>query len=90
MKKLDNVVQKNGFIYTLVKRNEKAAIYRQEDKEGELQGYEVFRIKTVKDKEVFGNHIEAHEKFPANKDFGITAWSTGKDIKKAYLKFDQL
>ena len=38
-------------------------------------GYEVMVIHVAPEKDVFGKHYPEREKFPANEDFGYTAWS---------------
>lgn len=87
MKKLDKVLEKNGFLYTQLARQDTKAIYQQQDKITEkVLSYEVFKIKVVKDSEVFGAFVEEHEKFPSNNDFGITAWSV-RDKEKAFRRY---
>ena len=84
MKKLENLretslvtlptnLRKNGFSYTLVLRTGSYAIYEQHVN-ANLVYYEVFIIPIVKEKEIFGKKVEAHEKFPADEDFGKIAW----------------
>ena len=55
MELLSEEIRKNGFIYRLEKRGEKAMVYRQIcPEEGDIVGYEVFKIKVDKPKVVFG------------------------------------
>lgn len=88
MKKLEDNIRKNRFDYTLVKRSTSNAIYAQ-NSEGNVIAYEVFKIKIVKDGEVFGKFVEGHEKFPSDKDFGISAWSC-RTLEKANQRFEEL
>lgn len=90
MKKLSNVVNKNGFVYNLIKRNDFKAIYSQHTIDGKLIGHEVFRIQIGKEAELFGKLIPEREKFPADNDFGVTAWSIGADLDKAMERYEGL
>ena len=85
MKLLENKIRKNRFDYNLVKRTTSSAIYSQHH-EGDIISYEVFKVKKVKSVEMFGNLVEAHEKFPSDNDFGITAWSC-RTLEKANERF---
>jgi len=74
MEPLDHKLRKNGFDYILVRREENVAIYRQECAE-DVNYYEAFIVKTRPEKVFKGVLREAHEVFPANEDFGKTAWA---------------
>jgi hypothetical protein len=67
-------LRKNGYDYTQVLRGSKTCLYSQSIK-GNLIAYEVFKIRTKPKRKVFDNWVEAKEKYPADKDFGYTAWS---------------
>jgi len=85
MKPLPDKLRKNGFNYTLVCRDGKLAIYRQEVTE-KVQYFEVFVVK-IKPESVFkGKVIPEREVFPSNEDFGKTAWSY-RNYKDAEAKF---
>ena len=85
--KLPQTKSKNGFLYTLIKRNAKAAIYSQVNEkfpEDKSVGYEVFLITLTKpcaimqkngSKKGMWYHYPETEKFPGNEDFGKFAWS---------------
>jgi hypothetical protein len=79
MKKLSDVVLKNGYTYTQIERGEKAVIYSQKPSDPEIIGsheyFEVFRIKISPAKTVFGVELPEKEKFPSDEDFGKWAWS---------------
>lgn len=90
MKKLEHKIRKNGFNYHLIIRDENKALYDQRDDRDVLHGHEIFKIQKVKEKEVFGKLVEAHEKFPSDRDFGITAWSVGIDRNVAICKYEKL
>lgn len=74
MKRLPPELQKNGFQYTLILRGHKSCIYKQHVT-ATIKHFEVFLIKTMPAKEIFGKQYPAREIFPANEDFGYTAWS---------------
>lgn len=80
---------KNGFIYTLVKREDKVAMYQQHNKAGELVAFEVFSITTHNGYEIAGKIIPPAELFPSNEMFGVTAWSF-RDREGALIKFKEL
>jgi len=87
MEILANEIRKNGFIYTLHKKGEKAYIYQQYCPEIErVMGWEVFQIKVDKPKVVFGVELGEREIFPGNEDFGKWAWSYSS-YDKASEKF---
>jgi len=82
MQKLKKTYRKNGFNYVQVKRNEKAAIYKQIDPTTGHESYEVFMIKVTKPftlkskgKNPKVYNYPAMEKFPGNEDFGKIAWA---------------
>jgi hypothetical protein len=81
---------KNGYLYKLVKRTKKAAMYEQIiEKEcngdvGRTVGFEVFQIIVGKAYSLIQKngkkkgevyHYPPMEKFPGNEDFGKTAWA---------------
>ena len=69
MKRLEQTLKKNGFIYRLVQRTEHVAIY---DQVG--YAYEVFKVRVAKP---WKYNPDYSELFPSNEDFGKTAWSFG-------------
>ncbi len=99
--KLPQSKLKNGYIYTLVTRNDKAAIYSMKNEkfpEDISIGYEVFKISVGKAYSLVQKHgkvkgkvysYPAAEKFCGNEDFGKTAWAyTTKDA--AMKRFTEL
>lgn len=87
--KLPTKKSKNGYLYKLIERNKKAAIYEQiveKDINGEpgtTVGYEVFKIQIGNSYSLVQKHgnkkgqvynYPAAEKFPGNEDFGKWAW----------------
>ena len=74
MEELKQIIRKNGFIYKLVHRTKRVAMYQQWDEE-QLMGYEVFLIKVQKYREAFGKIFPKKEQFPGNENFGYSAWS---------------
>ena len=90
IKILPETINKNGFTYFLVQRTPNKAIYKQTHDNVQV-GFEVFRIRiqlprfSLLLKKSFG----ASERFPANSDFGRTAWSIQKH-EDAIKKFNDL
>ena len=82
--------KKHGYTYHLVERGKKTMIY--EIRTGKtVVGYEVFKIKISRPKNIKGKLIPAHERFPREEDFGSggIAWDiTWYD--KAFEKFKEL
>jgi len=76
VKKLEEHIRKRGFDLDLVRREGMVAIYSQSD-EGVIRAYEVIEIKERKESEFMGRTIEAHEKYPADSEWGRTGWSFG-------------
>jgi hypothetical protein len=90
MEKLSNEINKNGFVYTLYKRGEKAMIYEQYDPEVErIVAYEIFRLKVDKPKVVFGIELGEREIFPGNEDFGKWAWACSTK-ERALERFERI
>ncbi len=100
VKKLDDEVKKNGFIYRLLQRNEDRCIYSQHNAAGKLIAYEMFKIKLGdqrKAKERWAklqhkpfnpeDYEEFFELFPSNEEFGKRAWSF-KTLTEAELAFN--
>lgn len=92
MKLLPSEISKNGFIYRLVERDHKRAIYSQSIG-SKIYAYEVFIIKTQKassqkigEKWVYYANTEI---FPSNESFGKTAWTYPK-LSEAKRKFYEL
>lgn len=90
---LEPEIKKNGFIYKLVKRGEKALIYAQcgkpdpKDPESEKPwAYEVFLSKISTPKIAFKKQYEAYEMFPGNSVFGLWAWACG-NMERAEARF---
>lgn len=90
MKTLDLKIRKGGFDYIQQKRNKNTAMYYQYNKDGILAGIEIFKIKTVGDKQVFDNFVPAHECYPSDGDMGLTCWSVGINKERAEKKYREL
>ena len=87
---LSEEIRKNGFIYRLEKRGQKAMIYKQIcPDESNYIAYEVFKIKVDKPKIVFGIQLNEREIFPGNEDFGKWAWATNS-LERAEYKFQRI
>ena len=85
---LKNDIKRNGFLYKIISREEKKAIYEQ-IKDGEKKGYEVFRIKIRKGRPLFNEGDHLYECFPCNDDFGKTAWHR-KELEEALKIYHRL
>lgn len=90
MKKLQDVYTKKGFVYTLLERTNEKAIYSQHDENGKLIGHEIFLIQIAKENEAFGTVFPERERYPNDNDFGVTAWSVGRDLDVAMTKYANL
>lgn len=90
MELLKEEIQKNGYLYKLYKRGDKAMIYEQTyPDDGSICSYEVFKIRIDKPKVIFGISLPEREKFPGNEDFGKWAWAV-TDLNKAMEKFETI
>jgi hypothetical protein len=77
MKLLSEKIKRSGYTYELLKRTDKAAIYKQipDEVESTKVYYEVFKIRISKAKVMFGVELPEKEKFPSDEDFGKSAWT---------------
>lgn len=89
MRKLEQQLTKNKFLYTQLDRTDKVAIYEQKHPEAGVVSYEVFKIRIAKESVMFDTVIPLREKFPSDTDFGVTAWSI-KDKERAFKRFKEL
>ena len=84
---------KNDSIYRLVERSSKVAFYEQwmTNWKGELflAANEVFKIKMQRERTFNGRYFPRKEKYPANEDFGKTAF-TFPNLDTAYLRYLEL
>ena len=88
MKSLPHKLRKNGFDYTLVQREGKCYIYRQTVTE-KTHYYEVFQVQVRPEQTFKGKFYPEHEVFPADSNFGRSAWSY-YSLKRAKERFDLL
>ena len=86
---LDKEIRKNGYTYTLVKKNEHAFMYKQHMINPEYDNYEVFERRLRKPMKSFGKDYEEAERFPHNEAFGVWAWSIC-GYNRALDRFHQL
>ena len=101
MEVLPQTKSKNGYLYTLIKRNAKAAIYSMVNEkypEDTSVAYEVFQVIVTKpysiqqkngEKKGMWYHYPMMEKFPSNEDFGNFAWAYNKK-SDAMARFEEL
>lgn len=79
LKSLPSTKRKNGCHYTLVERTDAVALYSQSyHSNGPIIGFEVFRVAEIPlhpEAVKRGSCYTTQEKFPANADFGKTAWA---------------
>jgi hypothetical protein len=90
MKKLPEQYLRNGYLYKLVRRDEKKALYSQ-SYDNIPVGYEVFKIRVQRARfsQIIGTYIPAHERFPGNSDFGRSAWAI-IDLNDALIRYDNI
>jgi len=87
MKRLTDILRKNGFSYTLILREGRTAIYRQQVTE-KLAYFEVFVVKVKPEQNLFGKFYPEREVFPSDDCFGKSGWSFRnlEDAMKRYKK----
>jgi hypothetical protein len=92
MKILPSEISKNGYVYRLVERDHKRAIYSQSIG-SKIYAYEVFIVKNQKaSSQKIGEqwiYRENSELFPNNEAFGKWAWTYPK-LSQAKAKFYEL
>lgn len=89
MRKLEQQLTKNKFLYTQLDRTDKVAIYEQKHPEAGVVSYEVFKIRIAKESVMFGVTVPEKESFPSDEAFGVTAWSI-RDKERAFKRFKEL
>lgn len=89
MKKLQEKINKNGYIYTQLQRCDKCALYEQKDKSGNTIAFEVFLVRVNKARVFNGKEIEESEAFPYDEAFGKWAW-TYKNLSDAIIKYNSI
>ena len=89
---LPQKIRKNGYNYTLTHRGDRACVFCQEVSPT-VTYYEVSLIRKKRERVFILDHVvklfPAKEVFPANEDFGQTAW-TYNEYKEAVAKFNEL
>lgn len=88
MKRLTDIVRKNGFTYVKVLREGRSCLYKQIVTE-KTHYFEIFLVKIRKQQTIYGKFYPEHEVFPANSDFGKTAWSC-RTFEDALIRFKKL
>lgn len=93
---LPDALRKNGFLYTLLMRTDKVAMYKQESYDKILSthtlvGYEVFLITEQRERSFQDRFFPRQERFPSNEDFGKTAWAYSFwAYDRAYARYQSL
>ena len=99
IRKLDEIINKFGFVYNLIKRDENKCLYSQTNKLGKITSYEVFLTKVIDAKKAalyFAKLNGTEEKiidhdlaetFPGNEEFGKRTWCY-PNLEKAMIAFD--
>jgi len=85
---LPNKLRKNGFNYTLIRREGSLCIYEQTYTD-KIKYYEVFVAQVSPAKTIFGKEYQQRELFPSNTDFGKTAWSC-RTLKNAIERMNEI
>lgn len=76
MKPLPPTYGKNGFHYEVLLRRGPFAIAQQRLRPGQgCLAFEVFRVKQLKETQMFDRTIEAHEAVPSNEEWGHKGWT---------------
>jgi hypothetical protein len=90
IKILPETIRKNGYVYILLTRTPKKALYKQTLDNVQV-GFEVFLIciRGAGYSSLLRKTFDACERFPSNEDFGKTAWSI-MDYKDAFKKYQEL
>lgn len=91
MKKLENVIHKKGFVYTLVKRQGNVAIYEQQMEaiQNSLKHYEVILVGSHNGVKIANNYLPPAELYPSSSQWGNSGW-TFLEKTKAEEKFTNL
>ncbi len=95
MENLPKTKKRNGFIYDLLKRTDKTAMYSATNPHsGRILSFEVFKVIISKERTIINpsgtpEAIKPHEMFPTDKIFGVWAWCyQSDDIEGAEARFD--
>ena len=88
MKTLPQHKRKNGYDYTLVLRGKRSCIYKQHISSS-VTRFEVFLIRVRPARKIKETEVPEHEVFPANEDFGKTAWCCW-DLDAATKRFNNI
>lgn len=88
MKRLPANLIKNRFRYTKVSRGKRTCMYEQHVTEG-TSYFEVFMIKVMPSRIIFGKEIPEREIFPPDEAFGYWSW-TYRTYEEALKKFKLL
>jgi len=89
MKTLKKHFSKNGLDYTLIKRNEKVALFRL-GPESYPDGYEVSRIYVMRPHKAFGLAFEESEVISSNSQFMSDGSGAFRELGNALKHFDKL
>ena len=88
MKRLTDILRKNGFTYSKILREGNVAIYEQHYSKT-ISYFEVFLIRVKPEQNLFGRFYPEKEVFPGNSDFGRSAFSY-YSLDRAKERFDLL
>ena len=88
LRSLPDILRKNGFTYIKVLREGRSCIYEQIVTE-KTHYFEVFSVKVRQEQTFNGKFYPEHEVFPADSDFGKTAWSF-RHLDDAMVRFNRL
>ena len=89
MKTLKTHFSKNGLDYTLLKRNDKIALF-QLGPSIAPDGYEVCRIYIMRPHKAFGVNFEESEKISSNDQFMADGSGSFRDLDNALRHFDKM
>lgn len=89
MKLLPKELKKRGFYCKEVHREPDFAIYGVGNSKTVFIGYDVFEVKKTEEYQMAGNVIKAHESYPSDECFGVSAFFC-KSLERANLRLQQL
>ena len=85
---LPDKLRKNGFNYTLIRREGRSAIYEQTYTD-KIKYYEVFTLQVRPKEVIHGKEYPEREVFPPDSDFGVIAWSC-RALKDAMKRMNEI
>lgn len=90
MKQLPIILTRKAVYYSQVKRSKRAALYAlRYGPAGRIIGYDVFKVVCIGESVFRGKTMPPYEKFPADIDYGSTAFSYST-LEAACKKYNEI